>query len=237
MSTFPSSTTLIAGAGVEASLRPGYPENQESLISESDFAGREYKEIDFEKVDTINIGNFKAYDYFQNGSFYLLDAPGHAIGHMCGLARVTSTQEGDSEDTFILMGADTAHHGAAIRPNRYLPLPNNIRPTPLPKKYPSGCPGHIFEAFHPDKKGNQPYYQLNDTTPHDRVAAVQSLDVLREFDAADNIFVIIAHDDALLDTASGITFFPQGDLKKWKVENCADKVRWAFLKDFENSVP
>lgn len=84
--------------------------------------GREYKEIDFQKEITVEIGDFKDYDYFKEGSFYL-DAPGHAIGHLCGLARVTSTQEGDPEDTFIFMGADTAHHGGAIRPNLYLLFP------------------------------------------------------------------------------------------------------------------
>jgi glyoxylase-like metal-dependent hydrolase (beta-lactamase superfamily II) len=236
VSTFPSSTKLIAGAGVRDTLLPGYPKNKDSPLLESDFTEREYQELDFQKDSTVNIGNFKGYDYFKDGSFYLLDAPGHAIGHLCGLARVTSTEEGDSEDTFIFMGADTAHHGGAIRPNAYLPLPNYIQPSPIATAYPSSCPGHIFEAFHPKKRGNEPYYQLNDQTPHDKGQADRSLEVMREFDAVDNVFVIIAHDDALLDPNVGIEWFPHGNLKDWKARDYACRVRWAFLKDFERAI-
>ncbi|KAK5059835.1 hypothetical protein LTR84_009718 [Exophiala bonariae] len=235
-STFPSSTTLITGAGVRDALLPGYPQNPESPLSESDFAGREHKEIDWEREPILNIGKFRGYDYFKDGSFYLLDAPGHAIGHICGLARVTSTQEGDAEDTFVFMGADTAHHGGAIRPSAYLPLPQEISPSPLPTKYASTCPGHILEAVHPNKKGNEPFYQLNDTMSHDRDQAVHSLESMQDFDAVDNVFVIIAHDDSLLDPQFGMRWFPHGDLKDWKVKDYATKVRWAFLKDYEKSI-
>ncbi|KEF54037.1 uncharacterized protein A1O9_09832 [Exophiala aquamarina CBS 119918] len=236
VSTFPSSTALVAGAGVRDTLLPGYPKNEESPLLESDFSGREYKEIDFGKESTVDIGNFKGYDYFSDGSFYLLNAPGHAIGHMCGLARVTSTQEGDLEDTFIFMGADTAHHGGAIRPNEYLPLPKEIQPSPVPHQYPSICPGHIFEAMHPNKKCNEPYYHLNDQMPHDKEQALHSLDVMREFDAVENVFVIIAHDDNLLDPKLGIEWFPHGRLKNWKAKDYANRSRWAFLKDFKSSI-
>lgn len=233
VSTFPSSTALVAGAGVRDALLPGYPEKEDSPLLESDFRGREYKEIDFEKESTVDIGNFKGYDYFDDGSFYLLNAPGHAIGHLCGFARVTSTQEGDLEDTFIFMGADTAHHGGAIRPNVYLPLPKEIQPSPHPNEYPSVCPGHIFEALHPNKKSNEPFYQLNDHMPHDKVQANHSLDVMREFDAVDDVFVIIAHDDTMLDPKLGIKWFPHGNLKNWKANDYANRSRWAFLKDFK----
>jgi glyoxylase-like metal-dependent hydrolase (beta-lactamase superfamily II) len=236
VSSFPATTTLIGGAGVREALFPAYPTAAESALSDSDFEGREYREIDFSKESTIQIHRFQAYDYFNDGSFFLLHAPGHAIGHMCGLARVTSTQEGDLEDTFVLMGADTAHHGGAIRPNAYLPLPRDIQPSPLAGKYPSGCPGHLFEAFHRNKRGDEPYYQLNDSTPHDKRQADHSLDVLREFDAADNVFVIIAHDDTLLDPEMGIEWFPHGTLRDWKAKGLAQRSRWAFLKDFEQAV-
>lgn len=38
---------------------------------------------------------------FGDGSFYLLEAPGHATGHMCGLARTTA-----DPPLFVFMGAD-----------------------------------------------------------------------------------------------------------------------------------
>ncbi|RVX73584.1 hypothetical protein B0A52_02472 [Exophiala mesophila] len=236
VTTFPSSTTLIAGAGVKESLLPGYPTNPESPLSESDFVGREYKEIDFLKERTVKLGNFQGIDFFKDGSFFLVDSPGHAIGHMCGLARVTSTQEGDAEDTFVFMGADTAHHSAAIRPNAYFPLPKAIDPSPLAKRYPSACPGHIFEKFHPKKKGNEPYYELNDQTPHDKKQAVHSLELMRQYDAMENVFVVIAHDDTLLDPEVGIEWFPHGSLRTWKEKGYVNRLRWAFLKDFEGAL-
>ena len=58
---------------------------------ETDFAGRQIREIDFSNEKTpFKIGRFHAHDYFGDGSFYLLDTPGHSIGHICGLARTTA---------------------------------------------------------------------------------------------------------------------------------------------------
>lgn len=83
-STFDSNTALIVGPGFKQSFTPGYPKNQDAPIRESDYEGRELREIEFSQG--LKIGRFNAFDYFSDGSFYLLDSPGHAIGHMCGLA-------------------------------------------------------------------------------------------------------------------------------------------------------
>ncbi|KAL1904510.1 hypothetical protein Sste5344_009798 [Sporothrix stenoceras] len=76
---------------------------------ESDWKDRELLELSFDS--DLRVGQFKAIDYFNDGSLYLLDAPGHAIGHTCALARVTN---GDSQtqDTFVFMAGDTCHHDA-----------------------------------------------------------------------------------------------------------------------------
>ena len=235
-STFPGSTTLITGPGVKEAFLPPFPTNQESPLLETDFAAREHKTIDFDNESTIQLGSFRGMDYFKDGSFYLLDAPGHAIGHMCGLARVTSTQEGDLEDTFVFMGGDTAHHGGEFRPTEYLPLPKDIRPSPYVAKYPSACPGHLFEAIHPRKKGTDPYYQLSDAIAHNKEQADHSCELMQEFDAGDNVFVVIAHDNTLLDPEIGVEWFPHGTLKNWKEKGNATKGRWAFLKDFTRAV-
>lgn len=42
--------------------------------------GRNLREIDFEGAGSLRIGKFPAVDFFGDGSFYLLDSPGHAIG-------------------------------------------------------------------------------------------------------------------------------------------------------------
>lgn len=235
-STFPGSTALIVGHGLKEALLPPYPENENSPLLETDFAGRDLKIIDFDNQPTVQIGRFRAVDYFNDGSFYLLDAPGHAIGHMCGLARVTSTQDGDSEDTFIFMGGDAAHHGAEFRPTEYLPLPKSIAPTPYAAKYPSVCPGHIFEAIHPLKKGTEPYYHISDGIPFNTEQARETCGFMQEFDAAENVFVMIAHDGSLLDERVGIEWFPRGTLRSWKKNDCSRKARWGFLKDLTKAV-
>lgn len=54
---------------------PGYPAKDDAPIRESDYEGREVKEIDFQTTD-LRLGQFRAMDFFGDGSFYLLDAPG-----------------------------------------------------------------------------------------------------------------------------------------------------------------
>jgi hypothetical protein len=53
---------------------PGWPK-REVPIQESDFAGRYVREMSFDESD-LEIGGFRVLDYFGDGSFYLLDAPG-----------------------------------------------------------------------------------------------------------------------------------------------------------------
>jgi glyoxylase-like metal-dependent hydrolase (beta-lactamase superfamily II) len=78
--TFPKTTKLVVGRGFKKGLLPGAPANPKSPILESDYEGRDLVEIDFEGPNTLQIGKFPAFDYFGDGSFYLLDSPGHAIG-------------------------------------------------------------------------------------------------------------------------------------------------------------
>jgi glyoxylase-like metal-dependent hydrolase (beta-lactamase superfamily II) len=231
--SFPKSTILTSGPGVKETFLPGYPTNPASPLLESDFAGREHREIDFSDASTVQIGPFRGVDYFGDGSFYLLDVPGHAIGHISALARVTSTREGDAEDTFIFMGGDTAHHGGEFRPSEYLPLPREIRPSPDQLRHARCCPGHVFEAMHPRQRGNVPFYQVS-AGPfcHDAEVASQSIAKMQQFDASPNVFVVVAHDPTLLDADVGIPFFPHGTMNDWKAQGYSSQVHWAFLKDF-----
>lgn len=108
MKTFPPSVNLIVGAGFKEKLLPAYPINKDSHLLESDWEGRELVELEFNTG--LKLGRFKAIDYFGDGSFYLLDAPGHAVGHTCGFARVSKGSNGE-EDSFVFMGGDACHHG------------------------------------------------------------------------------------------------------------------------------
>jgi hypothetical protein len=162
MTTFPGSMNLIAGPGFKEAFLPAYPINKESPLLESDWEGRELVETDF-RDGKLKIRNFKALDYFGDGSFYILDAPGHAIGHVCALARVASGRSPE-KDTFIFMGGDACHHGGEYRPTDYLPLPKNITPSPIKVK--TVCPGYLFEKVHRDKSSTKEFYKLTTNFPH-----------------------------------------------------------------------
>lgn len=133
---FPPSTELVVGPNFKAGNLPAYPTDPDSWFLESDLEGREVHEINF--TSGLKIGRFYAYDYFNDGSFYLLDSPGHTIGHLSALARVTT-----SPDTFVLMGGDICHHVGEIRPTIYRPLPSYFNPSPIPQ-FRGACPGSIF---------------------------------------------------------------------------------------------
>lgn len=74
-STFPTSTELVVGPGFKKAFMPGYPSNPDAPIKESDYRGRNVREISFTD-SSLRLGRFRALDYFGDGSFYLLDAPG-----------------------------------------------------------------------------------------------------------------------------------------------------------------
>ncbi|KAM5476938.1 hypothetical protein MauCBS54593_000209 [Microsporum audouinii] len=70
-------TVITPGSGVASVL-------------ESDSSGLNIRREEISFDDGLEIGRFRAMDFFGDGSFYLLDAPGHAEGHLCALARTTA---------------------------------------------------------------------------------------------------------------------------------------------------
>ncbi|OJI99599.1 hypothetical protein ASPVEDRAFT_128900 [Aspergillus versicolor CBS 583.65] len=226
-STFPSHVELVVGPGFRDAFLPGYPADPNAVILESDYAGRQLREIDF--VPGLEIGGFRAMDFFGDGSFYLLDSPGHAIGHMCGLARTTSS-------TFIFMGADGCHHCGSLRPNNSLPLPSEVSPSPFsvpPHLQGTTCPGSVLEAIHPRNSRTEPYYsRLAPAPSRDVPVAETTLGKMMLFDGNEDVFVIIAHDRSLLDV---IDFFPSR-VNEWKRKGWKEAGRWRFLEDFKDAV-
>ena len=228
-STFPSSTGLVVGPGFEKAYLPGYPTREDSSLLETDFEGRSLREIIFEKEGGgLRIGRFNALDYFGDGSFYLLDTPGHTIGHICGLARTSS-----SPDTFIFMGGDASHHGGEFRPTQYLPIPKEIKPSPL-KRRSGACPGELLQHVHAHGAADKPFYYVTSSFAHDKTVADWTIDGLGEFDAHENILLLTAHDDAVVDPAQ-FDFYPKS-LNDWYKKGVARKVKWLFLGDFEEAV-
>ncbi|KAI1390331.1 beta-lactamase-like protein [Hypoxylon trugodes] len=225
-STFEPSTTLIVGPGVKKDVLPGYPAKQDTFILEADYAGREVKELDFTD-SKIKIGKFPAIDYFGDGSFYFLDAPGHCIGHICGLARVTS-----NPDSFILMGGDIIHHSGELRPHHWHPLPDSISPHPFELSSSAPCPGELFHKLLRDGKEEPFYYPApnkegQQAVHFDPELARESIKKLQEVDAHDNILVAAAHEQYLLGVAD---FFPK-PANDFLAKGWVQKTRWAFLAD------
>lgn len=224
LTTFPSSTQLVVGPGFKKALLPGYPANKESALLQHDFEGRNVREVDITTEGKgIKIGRFYAYDYFGDGSFYLLDTPGHSVGHMCGLARTTP-------DTFVLMGGDASHHGGEIRPSEYLPLPKEVKPSPLKRL--ATCPGHLLRDIHREKSASEPYYLVTETFPDDLDTCNWTVAGLQEFDAAENVLVLVAHDEGVRDI---LEFYPRS-VNGWRAKDLANKARWTFLADFEEAL-
>ena len=220
ISTFPSSTELVIGPGFSAHYLPGYPKNKESTLLETDFEGRNVREIGFQSFSS-KLGQFPAFDYFGDGSLYLLSSPGHTVGHMCALARVTS-----SPDTFIFMGGDCAHHGGEFRPTPYLPLPETIKPSPFPHLSSGGCPGALLQKLHPKHSATEPFYTPSPQISENHDEALRSIRKLEEFDASDNVLMCIAHDFTL---PGRVEFYPE-KINVWKEKGYKEKVRWAFTE-------
>jgi len=227
VSVFPHRTTLILGPGTLSDLGASYPANPDGFVLESDFHGREVKEISFQG---LKAGRFDAADYFGDGSFYLLDAPGHTVGHINALARVTA-----DPPSFIFIGGDTCHHAGEFRPSAYLPLPEAIHPDPLSEDpRTESCPGSVFEHLLRDGDRNKAFYDLVREAPWtaNPGESERSLQKMQEADALPEVFVIIAHDKSLL---GRIPFFPES-IDNFRGESWARDSHWAFLSDFHRAL-
>ncbi|ETS85029.1 hypothetical protein PFICI_03054 [Pestalotiopsis fici W106-1] len=237
-SLFPSSCDLLVGPGIKQAFFPGWPTIAESPVLEREFQGRQVREVDFSSSN-LKIGGLGAVDYFGDGSFYLLDAPGHAIGHMNALARTTS-------DTFILLAGDSFHHGSELRPHPGAALPESV-------SFQGGkcCDTAVFKSIHPNTSGIEvperyvkalqhphggcsqvPFHTISqkatgETLSHDIEVTRETLRAIQGFDADPNIFVIAAHDATLYDV---LEYLPKL-ANDWQKKGWKAQTRWYFLED------
>ena len=227
-STFPPSTALVVGPGVKASSWPGYPCNPDASVLDNDAQGRIVREVSFDTG--LKIGRFDALDFFGDGSFYLLDAPGHAIGHMCALARTTA-----SPASFVFMGADACHHPGLLRPSQFLPLPRFVTPSPFTQNREAAvsCPGSMLQSLTSEQNPCVPFFTVScGPLFSDHAGAADTVRKIQELDAADTVFVVLAHDLSLRDM---IPLFPNS-INEWRAKNLRSMTRWRFCSDFENAV-
>lgn len=183
-------------------------------------SGRNLREIDFR--DSVQVGQFQGYDFFADGSFYIIDSPGHAIGHIGALARTTT-----NPDTFIFMGGDLCHHSGEIRPSKHMHIPQDIQlrstiPTSLP------CPGAlVYQELLIQRTGSieKPFFRPN--MGLDIKQAMDTIEKAQEADAESNVWFIYAHDPSLL---GNVDLFPLS-ANEWKKRNWREKTLWNFLQD------
>ncbi|KAJ4204152.1 hypothetical protein NW759_014989 [Fusarium solani] len=241
-SLWPSSTKLVVGPGLKEAYYPGWPNVEEAPVLAREFEGRDVIEIDLASFD-VAIGDLKAMDFFGDGSFYLISAPGHAMGHLNALART-------SGETFLYLGADSFHHASQLRPHAGSRLPATVR---LPDLC---CAGSAFHSIHPLTKKddipthyheafNMPHGDVNEVPFHtpsqtptgqslaiDLPEARRTIRAIQKLDQDPNILVIAAHDSSLY----GIMEYFPVLANDWKEKQWKEKGQWAFLSDLSAHV-
>lgn len=178
------------------------------------------REIDFQQ-NTIEINGFRAIDFFQDGSFYLLDAPGHSLGHLAGLVRTT-------ENTFIMLGADAVHHNGEIRPSPLLPLPKNVANQDVANARPYICPGELLEALQINRSRalDEPFFDA--AVSFNASDLIETEHKIQEADASSNVLFIYSHDR---DIRGVVDLFP-ATANHWYRAGWRQQLLWKFLDDF-----
>ncbi|KAF7547021.1 hypothetical protein G7046_g9138 [Stylonectria norvegica] len=232
---FPNKVEIVVGPGFKDLFLPGFPTRPDSILPDIYFKGRHVRELSFEQSD-LTVGSFPAIDYFGDGSFYLLDSPGHAIGHMCALARTTTS-------TFVFLGGDICHNPGIYRPTTAYPLPEVLPVGQLDPGFPQPCPCSLFMQLHPafpdaEKAKTTPFFQLAAgelSTFLDMKSATQSVSGMREFEESPDVLVCISHDMVLLDILPLLNNQPDADINDWKARGYKESARWFWLNELPRS--
>jgi glyoxylase-like metal-dependent hydrolase (beta-lactamase superfamily II) len=235
-------TRIIVGPGYKRNFFPGWPESRRSWETTSDlYHGREVVEISFSRDSdpskVLDIGGFRAYDYFGDGSFYLLDTPGHTAGHISALARTTPrviSERKTEESTFILLGGDIAHNCALFRPTPLSPLPGTVVRESIKGAPETHVNSNAYATSHRAYSEQDKGFKAR-TTPfctatgphHDLGAAQHSIDILGTFDGLENVFTVLAHDPTVKNV---VDLFPQ-NANDWKKKGWREACRWGFLAE------
>ncbi|KAL2825380.1 beta-lactamase-like protein [Aspergillus pseudoustus] len=229
ITTFPATTHIIVGPGFTDHYTPGYPTNPASTLLEAEWQDRTLHELSFQNAPPLKIGSFDAIDFFGDGSFFLLDAPGHTFGHVAALARVAADEQDAASNSFVFMGGDTCHFSAQLRPSVSRPLPVDYTSgaqdsASASASVPSvpACPGAIMDRLLANPA--QPLFEMPAANTVDVTEAHASIGKMQAFDAADNVWVVIAHDQSLLDL---VEFYP-ATVNDWQVKKYAERTRWRF---------
>ncbi len=194
----------------------------------SQHSGRNVREITFDENDpsVLQIGQFSAFDYFQDGSLYLLDTPGHCVGHLCALVRTTTNPA-----TFVFLGGDAAHHCGEVRPSEYMPMPEYITPNPLKREAsdaPPLCAKPWYATLQSSRNRDPQGPLFQPAFGHDMDQVLDTIKKMQQYDGESNIIVILAHDSAF--RAPIIPRFPMA-INDWKASGLGDALKWKWISD------
>jgi hypothetical protein len=120
-----------------------------------------------------------------------------------------------------------------------MPIPSEILPNPLELHSSAAhtipCPGHIFETLNESRgrKGGEPFFEIAKVgIAFDAEVAQQTIGKVQGWDVRDDVFVVFAHDDTMLDV---VGFFPK-EANEWREHGWAKRAKWMFLKDFGEAI-
>jgi hypothetical protein len=147
-------------------------------------------------------------------------------GHITALARVTPT-------SFIVLGADSCHHVGQLRPR-----PQFQRTYPCPAELLAKTRASVSTDYFwsPDSHAGdfdmlsraQPLLSIPDNgADANPVASRVSLDKIAVFDADEDFFVVLAHDESLVGV---LPYFPES-LSAWRGKKMKDKAVWGFVDE------
>lgn len=155
-SLFKKSTFLVGGA-CQALIKPGFPVDPDGRFAVDLLP--EGRTIFYEPSEWKPIGPFpRAFDFFEDGSLYIVDSPGHLPGHVNLLVR-TSPDGG-----WIYLAGDSAHHRNLVT------LESGIA---------VGHPGHLGSCAHHDKEAAEAHIlRINELTKIPRTRVLLAHDQL-----------------------------------------------------------
>ena len=141
-------STFLVGGDCQDLVKPGYPVDPNGRFA-SDLLPQG-RTIFFDTSDWKPIGPFpRALDFFEDGSLYIIDAPGHLPGHINILTRTSS------DGGWTYLAGDSAHHWNLITLESSIAL---------------GHPGHLHDCAHADKDAADAHIRrINELTKIPRV--------------------------------------------------------------------
>jgi hypothetical protein len=171
-----------------------------------------FERSNFDK--NLKIGRFD--DFFGDGSFYLLHRAMLLETYALSLAPLLNHL------LSFFLGADACHLPGALRPTDYLPLPVSV---PIFPSSIGTCPGSLLQEITIEQSPSKPLFNVaKGPLFPDHDAAMDTVRKIQEFDAVDNVFVLIVHDLSLRDR---IPLFPK-TINGWRGRDLGIETRWEF---------